>query len=306
VSILAINGSRGPRLRTPATACLLLGLLTACRTESDVQAGMLVEGSRDEGVVALSYDAGRSRLLKAHPRELYQSGDGGESWTRVPLPAAVLRGQIVAAEAAAAGGGALYVAGRGFGVLRSTDDGRTWRSLNTKLPSLNVEVFATHAVADAILYVGLGGHGLFSSSDGGATWRPADDGPGEAISRLAHTFTAGTGNTGWVYAATSSGVVRTMDCFCGWQPTGDLPAGGATAIAFDPARPEQVYALAGGSLHTSPDGGLSWQPLMATPRATVDFALAQGGAIYAATADGTTGRSLDGGTTWSWTGSLAD
>jgi photosystem II stability/assembly factor-like uncharacterized protein len=261
----ATTSPRGPALRTRATVFLLLGLLTACGPYTDVQPGVLVEGSRDERIVALSYDPGRSRLLKAHPRELYESGDGGESWSRIPLPAAVLRGQIVAVGAAAGGEGTLYVAGRGFGVLGSTDDGRTWRSLNTTLPSLNVEVFAAHAVADVILYVGLGGDGLFSSSDGGATWRPADDGPGEAIRRLAHTFTAGTTNTGWVYAATPSGVFRTVDCFCGWQPTGALPAGGANAIAFDPARPEQVYALVDGTLHISPDGGLPWHPQAATP-----------------------------------------
>jgi photosystem II stability/assembly factor-like uncharacterized protein len=305
----AIAGPRGPGPRVQAAVLLLLGLFglgTACRPETDVQSGMLVEGSRDGRIVVLWYDPGRNRLLKAHARELYESGDGGESWSAIPLPAAVLRGQIAAVQAAAGGEGALYVAGLGFGVLRSTDDGRTWRSLNAKLPSLNVEVFATHAVADAILYVGVSGDGLLSSSDGGATWRTADEGPGEAITRLAHTFTAGTSNTGWVYAATSSGVLRTMDCFCGWQPTGGLPAGGATAIAFDPAHPEQLYALADGSIHFSPDGGLNWHPLTATPPATVAIAVAPGGVIYAAIADGSTGRSLDGGATWKRTRSLSE
>lgn len=103
--------------------------------------------------------------------------------------------------------------------------------------------------------------------------------------------------TGWLFAATPEGVRRSMDCFCGWRPTGELPKGEVLDVAYDPTQPKRVYASTAQGLFRSSDGGESWEQAAAGLTA-VALAVDGTGMLFAADRAGTLLRSADQGRSW--------
>ena len=198
-------------------ASLTAALLTACGSLPDREEGMLSGGSPGSELVALTYDVAAGRLIKAHSQAIYQSRDGGRTWEGIPLPRSVRRGRIAAVSVSRQSPGALFVAGPGFGIVVSRDGGATWQRLSQGLPNLEIEAFAAHSQLGNTLYVSLAGDGIYRSEDGGKIWKRMDRGPGQEVRQLFHSNLAGSMKTGWLFAATSDGVRRSMDCFCGWR-----------------------------------------------------------------------------------------
>ena len=271
--------------------------------------GVLTGGDPPPGpLVALTFDAtgGGGRLLKAYPQSLYASRDGGKSWQEIPLPRSIQRGRVAAVAAAPTAAGTLYIAGPGLGVLRTTDEGATWVTLNGGLEDLSIEAFAPHAKLDQTLYTAVAGRGIYRSEDGGKHWKRMDQGPGGTVRQLVHSDLAGSMNTGWLYAATDSGVRRSMDCFCGWRRTGALPdsgGGGARSVVVDPGEQQRVYASGDSMVVRSPDGGETWEVLGGRPAAAISLAFdSRHAVLYAATRDGVVLQSRDRGAHWTRTG----
>ncbi len=222
---------------------------------------------QDAGVVALSYDRGTDTLLKAYARTLYRSGDGGQSWNSIAIPSSE-NGQIAAVAASPAGKGVTYVVGTGLGVLRSEDGGKSWIARNEGLPSRDVIAVAAHTTQPETAYVVISGHGVYRSQDAGRSWRLMEPGSQGGIQQLVHSDMAGSMQTGWLFAATSKGIRRTMDCFCLWQvfrsnDGGESwiqttsPNSNVVALAFAPSN--ILYAIDGkGVLFRSADDGGSW------------------------------------------------
>lgn len=282
-------------LRHFGAAALLLGGLAACGG-SVAEAGVIPTEAPQGEIVALKYDAAGGRLLKGHPNALYQSTDGGATWQPIPLPRAVQEGQLSAA-AAADSGRVLYVAGPGVGVFRSSDGGQTWVSRSGELPSRDVVAFAVHADQPKTLYASFATEGIHRSEDAGETWTKMDGGPGAPIRQLLHSDMEGSMQTGWLFAATPEGVRRSMDCFCGWRPTGELPEGEVFDVAYDPTQPERVFASTAQGLFRSADGGESWERAAAETVATA-LAVDAAGTLYAADRKGVVLRSADQGSSW--------
>jgi photosystem II stability/assembly factor-like uncharacterized protein len=282
-------------LRMLGAAALLLGGLAACGGES-AEAGVLPTEAPQGEVAALEYDAGGDRLLKAYPHALYQSSDGGSTWQPLSLPEAVQTGRV-ATVAAADSGRVLYIAGPGVGVFQSTDGGQTWVSRNAELPSRDVAAFAVHAVQPRTLYASFADDGIYRSEDAGETWRKMDGGPGAPIRQFLHSDMEGSMQSGWLFAATPEGVRRSMDCFCGWRPTGELPEGEIFDVAYDPSQPKRVYASTEQGLFRSTDGGESWERVAAETLASA-LAVDASGTLYAADREGTILRSADHGSSW--------
>lgn len=273
----------------------LTGVAAACGSAS-AEVGVLPEGEPAGAIVALDYDAAGQRLLKAYPHALYRSGDGGASWEAVPLPGAAQVGEISAVTAPAGAAGTLYIAGPGLGVMRSEDEGRSWVSVDEELPGRDVRAFATHVDQTRTLYAFFE-EAIYRSEDAGDTWTKMDGGPGVPVRRVFHSDMEGSMQSGWLFAATNDGVRRSMDCFCGWRPTGELPGGEVFDVAYDPESPDHVYAATASGLFRSVNGGESWEPVSASTRATALAVDPQTGALYAA-ADETLLRSRDQGRTW--------
>ena len=197
-------------MKTSARSCgalLIAAFGAACGADS-TQKGVAPEGPPQGELVAVIFDVSGHRLLKAYPHAVYQSRDSGHSWTAIPLPPLVRKGQIVAVATPARAAGTLYVGGRGFGVIRSQDEGATWRRLNRGLPSRKLEALTTHAELAATLYGSVAGDGIYRTEDGGESWKRMDGGPGARVGQLFHSNLGGSMKTGWLYAGTPDEIGR--------------------------------------------------------------------------------------------------
>jgi photosystem II stability/assembly factor-like uncharacterized protein len=247
-------------------------------------------------VAVFAYDGGTGELLKANAHTLYRSGNEGQSWEPIPLPPAA-NGPIAAVATPANSKGVLYVAGPGLGVWRTSDDGKNWVDRTEGLPSREVAALTAHATQSQTLYAFVPEQGIYRSQDAGSSWRLMDRGPKEGLRQLIHSNMAGSMQTGWVFAATSHGVRRIMDCFCLWQDAGRL--GQATQIVtFEPGQPERIYSASENALFRSIDGGENWATASLPSSSLAGLAFARSGVLYAMSTEGVLFRSVDQGTSW--------
>lgn len=271
------------------------GLIIALLSGAEVVIGRAA-ARQDGPIVALADDPGTNTLLKAYTRALYQSSDGGKSWQKLSIAFAD-DGQITSVAASPAGKGATYVAGKGLGVLRTDDGGKTWVERNEGLPSPDVIAVAPHTTQPETVYVVVADHGVYRSQDGGKTWRLMDRGSQGGIRQLIHSDMAGSMQTGWLFAATPKGIRRSMDCFCLWQDAGKLGTE-AYSVSYDPRQPEHIYAATEKGLFRSTDGGEDWVQISSPGRKVVAIVFARSGALYAMDENGTLFRSANGGGAW--------
>ena len=217
-----------------------------------VQAQSVNEG---QAVRALTTDSSGALLV------LRQSGLfalDSQNTTEIPLPPSDSGAQP--RSMAKGGDESLYLAGPGLGIWRYDEASKRWQSLNDTLPDLGVTAIAAHATQPDTLYAYLGDGGMFRSRDDGAEWVKVDNGPREPVQAFLHSDMPGSMESGWLFAGTTRGVARSMDCFCFWGDAGKL-RGTVSAIDYDPSAPENVYAVIEGDLHHSSDGGETWAGL---------------------------------------------
>ncbi|MGH7535077.1 MAG: WD40/YVTN/BNR-like repeat-containing protein, partial [Gemmatimonadales bacterium] len=215
----------------------------ACDSSPVRRAGVPPREPPSGELVALAFDIPGGRLLKAYAQALYQSRDEGRSWQGIPLPRLGSQSRLTAVAALPGKAGTLYVAGEGFGVMRTQDEGATWLLLDGGLPKLSVEALTVHASHDSTLFASVSGEGIFRTEDAGQTWTRMDGGPRQPVRQLFHSGLPGSMKTGWLYAATPDGVYRSMDCFCGWRHAGSAPDRGEIySVTFAPDAPEQIFA----------------------------------------------------------------
>lgn len=278
---------------------LMRGLVAASMLTAAMTGGSALAQSRGGAsahAVALAYDSGSGELLKADAHGIYRSGNGGKSWVLVPGPPAPA-GRIDAIAAPAKSKTALYVAGPGMGVWRTADDGAHWSERDKGLPSREVTAFAAHATLPNTLYAYVPQRGIYRSENAGRAWRLMDSGPKEGIRQLIHTNMPGSMQTGWLFAATSRGVRRIMDCFCLWQNAGHF-ASGAYRVAYNPKQPKHVFVATKRALFRSTDGGETWSKT-ASPRSELaGLAFTNSGVLFAIAPDGALFRSSNEGRSW--------
>ncbi len=275
-----------------AMTAALLGLFAV----GSVAMASDVEQPRQK-IVALGFDVASNVLIKAYPRALYRSGNEGRDWEPITLPQTIERGRIAAASVSAKGERALYIAGPGFGVLRSADGGRSWKIKNDGLPTHEIVALALHAEQPDTLYVYIAGKGIYRSENAGDRWRLMDAGPRDKILQLVHSNMPESMQTGWLFAATIKGVGRSMDCFCGWRDAGGL-GHAVTAVAYDPRQPKEVYAATAEGLFVSEDGGERWSRAHSPGHMITALVATPAGTLYAAVGQGELFRSDDHGRSW--------
>lgn len=253
-------------------------------------------GAAEEALPALSYDQTGERLLKVHANQLFESTDGRAAWTMIPLPDEVAEGRLVTVSATAEQ--ALYIAGPSIGVQRSINQGESWHEIDEGLPSQDVIAFTVHRNQPETLYAVVVDDGLYQSEDAGTTWKKMDSGPAQAVRRLVHSDMEGSMQTGWIYAVSDDAVRLSMDCFCGWRPTGELDAGKVYDLAYKLDDPEHVYVATEQGLWRSVNGGQEWQQVKGEGPTLVALTLAPKGTLYALDREGELMRSEDQGQTW--------
>ncbi len=147
--------------------------------------------------------------------------------------------------------GAILYAATAQGVLRSTDEGRTWLAIS---PPWNVDCLV---VSGSLLVVTESGSIHFSRNDGDRWLAAALPGEQAPVSRLAIA-----GNT--LYAATGRGLFRSPDFGLSWEHKGSgVPFGPVSDVLVDPRNPRRVYVISSQthSVYYSLDGGQSYLTL---------------------------------------------
>lgn len=107
----------------------------------------------------------------------------------------------------------LYAAILGAGIYKSTDAGATWTPSNNGLGHLEVRTIRNKPGSTAVLYAPTeGGEGFYKSTDGGATWQASNTGLDCHFVRNVSV----AGNAGYLLAATSCGVFRSVNEGATW------------------------------------------------------------------------------------------
>jgi photosystem II stability/assembly factor-like uncharacterized protein len=194
-------------------ACVgsLLALLAPVSQATWVD-GAQVGAATQTAALSLAVSAADGSLLKAEGG-LFRSTDGGKHWWPLPLPETLHPDRLRQVATTVTAPASLYAAGLGAGVVRSEDNGRTWRSIIAGLPGQDVAAFAVHSFRPDTIYVWIPRRGIFRTENSGRQWQKMDDGPPASVLALAHSPLKGSMNTGWLYAATPSGPYLSMDCF---------------------------------------------------------------------------------------------
>ncbi len=244
---------------------------------------------------------------------VFRSADGGATWRPVSRG---LAATSIAALAAAPG--ALYALAADGTLSASGDFGATWTPLPVAVPGIALAadpVDARHLLLSTSAG-GVGGlGGILASADGGVTWTsPPGAGPAGTTFLAFDPYRRGR-----ALAGTSSGAAwASGDGGATWAPLAPFPAPPAPCpicsqsladVAFSPADPQRLYALSGGTLYASADGGAAWTALPGAGgnlRAVVldPSALESSDAPETLYAGGCAGlqKSVDGGATWESSG----
>ena len=167
----------------------------------------------------------------------------------------------------------LYAGAASGGIWKSIDEGKSWTPIGDQLASLSVGAIAIDPTNPDIIYAGLGephysldsfhGAGFLRSRDAGKTW--------DLLSSdvfLDYTFSRVVPHPtrpGFLYAATSRGVFRSLDYGGTWV---ELLNGPATDLLIDPKSPNTLLASIGlpwgsasNGLYKTTDAGASWTRL---------------------------------------------
>jgi uncharacterized protein (TIGR03437 family) len=136
----------------------------------------------------------------------------------------------------------MFAAAASGGVWRTTDGGKSWTPLTDLMANLAVNALAFDPNNPDTIYAGTGegffsadstrGAGIFRSFDGGNTWRRLD-GTGLKNFWYVNDIVVSKNNYNRIYAATRSGVMRSVDGGANWTPVLNEEAnGGCSDLAM--------------------------------------------------------------------------
>jgi len=238
---------------------------------------------------------GSGRMLFSGPG-VFKSADGGSTWQA--RSRGLNAGLITSFAVSRTLPQALYAGSNGQGVFRSDDGGDIWSQVNHGLTNWNVQALAIDPTDSRTVYAGTS-NGLFKTTDGGASWTLRSQGP-------IHEVAVDPEHSATVFAASLTEVFRSTDGGGTWQRVFTTPVGlEIQALAAGPG--SKVY-LGAWSPHfsdklfwASRDGGETWEApaTMAGGVFGLQVDPENGDSVNAAIGS-VLGRSLDGGTTWSY------
>ncbi len=239
---------------------------------------------------------GGAIYLASFPLGVYKSTNDGASWATVNAGLPVASGSI---SIESVGSNATHLfAGTHSGVFRSSNGGTSWSPANGTLTA-NANVFANKFFNfGGVTFVVMSG----MISNGGGVYRTVNNGDSWSVSH------AGMGSNMTVYhmasinfvlyAATSAGMVRSLDNGANWS----IVTGSNFAMYSVQGTPSRLVCISDAGYKFSTNGGASWNNAtggVAIPLAKSQLILYDG--KYFAITGGSQGmlRSMDQGSTWS-------
>ena len=226
---------------------------------------------------------------------VWRTDDAGTTWRNVS-DSAFETGSIGAIAVAPSDPNVVYVGtgqgsirgnvSIGFGVYKSTDGGRSWRSSGLRGAG-QIAKIRVHPTNPDLLYAAVIGNpfgpsddrGVFRSRDGGASWQKvffvsvktgvADLAMDPSNPRVLYAAAWTGQRLPWtiISGSAESGLFKSTDAGDSWvKLAGGLPRGvvGKIGVAISPVNPDRVWAMveaepAVAGLYRSDDGGHSWQ-----------------------------------------------
>lgn len=224
---------------------------------------------------------------------VYRTRDGGQSWTAIwrgdnlaryvwidPRDSNVMYISTGIFDREAANSDLIHGKPGGVGIVKTTDGGQTWQTLNQAngLANLYVGSIFLHPQNPDILLAGTGmadystGGGMYLSTDRGATWRrgvraidraPIQDVIASVEFSVSDPRVAYAGSPSTFYRSNDGGVTWTVQS--GGPPSSyygppGIRAGWPVDLQVDPRNPNRIFInnYGGGNL-LSEDGGVTWQ-----------------------------------------------
>jgi len=169
-----------------------------------------------------------------------------------------------------------------LGLIESRDGGRTWQSVSL----MGEADFHVLRAAGQRVYGFDGASGrLLASADGGRTWQARE------LPAPIFDLAIDPNDPQRLVAATETGLIMSADAGRSWRPAGEAIG----LLAWAPSGQLLVVDTQGQVLSGTPGGQLARRG--ALPELPVTFMAASNG-LYAALADGSVLRSVDGGAAW--------
>ena len=246
-------------------------------------------------VIAVS---GQGRLY-ALGRNLFQSEDGGTSWTNLTQyqAASVVGGGQHGLAVSPADPEQLVLA-NDFGVWRSVDGGLSWSGLNRFLPNLAISRILSTPNGTHGAQVETEGLGPLELPPGGSVWFPESDDTDTREARLLRQYSTATGaeitavgaGGSTIYAGSSDGRIWvSLDSGSSFRISRLETAGPVERIFVDASEPRVALAALGGKgphvLRTTSSGSI-WDNLTANLPDTAAHGITAervSGAVYVAT-----------------------
>jgi photosystem II stability/assembly factor-like uncharacterized protein len=134
----------------------------------------------------------------------------------------------------------LYAAADFAGVVKSSDGGAHWGSVNSGLTRPYVNVLAIDPTASGTLYAGIDYGGVFKTTDGGASWTAVNSGLPSGTQVVSLRIDPRHPST--IYEGTYGGLFKSVDGGASWSALGIEPHRTNTyALVIDPENPATVY-----------------------------------------------------------------
>jgi PKD repeat protein len=210
----------------------------------------------------------------------------------------------------------IYIGSPSGGLWKSIDGGSTWMQPTTdKLPSIGVSSIVIDYSNTNTIYIGTGdadatdtySNGVLKSTDGGLTWLPTGLSFSLIQTRRVGKMLMDPLNPQMIYAATSTGLFKTVDGGTSWT---NIRPGNFRDIEFKPGNSQVIYAC-GNSFEKTEDGGQTFTVITSglapsgdINRLAVAVTPADSNYVYVAAGDNNTSgfygiyRSTDGGNTF--------
>jgi photosystem II stability/assembly factor-like uncharacterized protein len=241
-------------------------------------------------VEALAWGADRG-MLAATPAGLYRRAPGAEQWEPVAQAFEHKRFYALAGDASSR---TIY-AGMQSGLLRSTDGGKSWEEVTSKLTPLGMPGVLVDPEDANHVFIRLAFERVYESRDGGKTWKARWNG----METYHVVLCTARSPSRELWAGTQDGLFRWNGSDESWERV-PLPAANQSvfAVAFEPGG-EATYVGATGGLWCRRDGG-RWVRCGANEinHTVTALAVLPGGHVYAGTRYAGLYRSCDAGMTW--------